>query len=95
MVCPFECLGIFGEAIALEPGGGDFAAVFVAGGGVELAEPAFVFPGGRADVNAMVAGDAGEQIGGFGAVERFSHGGMVCGRAGRVNDGQADSGLRS
>ena len=48
-----EDLGVFGEAVPLEPGFGELAPVFVAGAVVEHPAPAGVFPRRRADVNAL------------------------------------------
>ena len=48
-----EDLAVFRQAIALEPGFGKLAPVFVAGAVVNHAAPTLVFPRGRADVNAL------------------------------------------
>lgn len=48
-----EHFGIFTEAAAVEPGFGHLAAIPVALSGVELAEPALVFPTGGTDKDAL------------------------------------------
>ena len=48
-----EDLGVFSEAVTLEPGFGELAPVFVAGAVVEHPAPAGVFPRRRANVNAL------------------------------------------
>ena len=49
----FEDLGVFAQALALKPGLGELAPVFVAAAVVKHPAPAGVFPRGRADVNAL------------------------------------------
>ena len=48
-----EDLGVFRQAVTLEPGFGELAPVFVAGAVVEHPAPAGVFPRRCADVNAL------------------------------------------
>ena len=48
-----EDLGVFSEAVPLEPCFSELAPVLVAGAVVKRSAPAGVLPGGRADVNAL------------------------------------------
>lgn len=70
-----ESLGIFAEAFGVEFLLGEAAAGFVALGGVDLAEPAFVFPAAGAEVNAF-RGEGAEASGELGA-EGGRGGGIV------------------
>ena len=58
----FKDLGVFGQAVTLEPGFREPAPVLVAGAVVEQAAPARVFPGGGANVDAL-GGQGGGLLG--------------------------------
>src|SRR6266498_3886180 len=63
-----ENLRVFAQAFALKAGLGNLAAILVPRRCVELIEPAFVFPTGRADVDAVLS-KAGSSALDRGAVE--------------------------